>query len=363
MKIYKYIRPLLMRGDAEKQHERAIALSARVGNQSLLVGTLRKHYNVSDSRLRSEVAGITFSNPVGLAAGYDKNGRGIKGFAALGFGFVEIGSISAYPSDGNPKPRLWRFPREQAIIVNYGLPNAGAEVIAAELTDRPRTVPLGINLVKTNRHCNDPDDVVYDDYVRSATILQSHCEYLVLNLSCPNTENGRNFFADAHTIAHLLQLLDEKELAVPLFLKVSPLGGIEAIEALLEAVDPFQGVSGFIFNLPPGKPDGLVMTDAEKGVMPGAVAGKPIEAIINDAIRELYRRMDRDRYRIIGAGGVFNAEDAYTKIRLGASLVQLLTGLVYEGPGVVRRINQGLLALLERDGFKHIQEAVGADNQ
>ncbi|MBN1421597.1 MAG: hypothetical protein JXP34_22685 [Planctomycetes bacterium] len=142
-------------------------------------------------------------------------------------------------------------------------------------------------------------------------------------------------------------------------LKLSPLGGAGAIERVLEAADGFPFVSGFIFNLAPGKPAGLRTPARIAGAMPGAVPGKPIEHQMNDCIRQMYRRMDRSRYRIIGAGGVFSAEDAYRKVRLGASLVQLLTGMIYEGPALVRRINRGLLRLLEGDGFANIAEAVG----
>ena len=135
---------------------------------------------------------------------------------------------------------------------------------------------------------------------------------------------------------------------------------VPGIEALLSAADGVEFVSGFVFNLPPGKPDGLRTPKCIIERMPGAVAGKPVEQLINEAIREPYKRMDRKRYRIIGAGGVFSAEDAYRKIKLGASLVQLLTDMLYEGPGVVGAINRGLCELLERDGFKNTAEAVGA---
>ena len=145
------------------------------------------------------------------------------------------------------------------------------------------------------------------------------------------------------------------------FFKVSPVGGIAAIERVLAAADPHPFVSGFMFNLPPGKPDNLTTPPAVWKDMPGAVSGQPCAALANVCIRETFRRMDRRRHVIIGAGGVFDAEDAYEKIRLGASLVQLLTALIYEGPGVVRRITRGLARLLERDGVAHVGDAVGVD--
>jgi dihydroorotate dehydrogenase (fumarate)/dihydroorotate dehydrogenase len=148
----------------------------------------------------------------------------------------------------------------------------------------------------------------------------------------------------------------------PLFLKVSPLGGVEAIDSLLEAVDGYACVRGFIFNTPGGKPTDMRLDAARAQAMPGAVTGPIHESRMNQAIAEMYRRMDTGRYRIIGVGGIFSAEDAYRKIRLGASLVQILTALVYRGPGVVRNINRGLIELLHGDGFSSVTQAVGVDN-
>ena len=357
------LRPLLFRLDAERIHDRAIRAGELTGRRRAACRLLSARYGFSDPRVRADVCGIEFPNPIGLAAGFDKNGRAIEALASLGFGHVEIGSVSADPSEGNPTPRLWRLPRDLAIIVNYGLPNDGAEAIAVRLAGKRPSVPLGINIVKTNRGTDAPPespDAIIDDYVRSIRALKGCADYLNLNLSCPNTETGRNFFADPPHLRLLLDALADLEIGCPLFLKVSPLGGVSAIEELLATVGESNFVSGFVFNLPPGKPDTLVTPANVLEDKPGAVSGKPVEDLINDCIRELSRRMDRGRYRIIGAGGVFSAEDAYEKIRLGASLVQLMTALVYEGPGIVKTINRGLARLLERDGFATVGEAVGS---
>ena len=314
-----------------------------------------------DQALPCDVCGLHFENPVGLAAGYDKNGSAVRGLAALGFGFLEIGSISAEFSAGNPKPRLFRLPERECIIVCYGLPNLGAEAVARGLEGVKLPVPLGINLVNTNRLREETDDDIIGDYCRSAGVLAGHADYLVLNLSCPNTDSGRAFFGERGHVVRLLERLGEDAPRVPLFLKVSPLGGVAAIESVLEAASGFDFVSGFIFNTPSGKPEALGLSEAQQRAMPGAVTGPIHEPMMNEAIANLYQRMDRDRYVIIGIGGIFTAEDAYRKIRLGASLVQLLTALVYRGPGVVRTINEGLAELLQRDGFANVSEAVGAD--
>jgi dihydroorotate dehydrogenase (fumarate)/dihydroorotate dehydrogenase len=356
------IRPFLFRCDPEWVHDRSLQVGSWVGNIGPLREALAAFHHFEDDRLRTEVGGVGFPNPVGLAAGYDKNGRVIPLMEALGFGFVEIGSVSADRSVGNPRPRLWRLPEDRGICVHYGLPNDGAEAIAARLARTRRTVPLAINVVKTNRGIDappDPDDVIIEDYLRSIRLLKGQADMLCLNLSCPNTEMGRDFFCEPANIGRLVSALAGVEVGCPVFLKVPPLSGSEAADRFLEAVADSPVIAGFVFNLPPGLPDGLRTPAGRLAAIRGAVSGKPVEDRINASIRALYRRMDRRRYQIIGVGGIFSAEDAYAKIRLGASLVQLLTGLIYEGPGLIARIKQGLCRLLERDGFSSIGEAVG----
>ena len=367
MNLYKiFARPLLFCFDPEWTHDRAIQACEIAGASRTVRALLSASYGFTDPRLEVDICGVRFANPIGLAAGFDKSGRAAQALAATGFGHVEIGSVSADPSDGNPKPRLFRLPRDRAIVVHYGLPNEGAEAVARRFSESRLLVPLGINIVKTNRGLGAPpesDDDLIDDYVRSVRTLSGCGDYVNLNLSCPNTETGRNFFAERGTTRRLLDALADLDLRCPVFLKVSPCGGVPAIEALLEEVEGVEFVSGFVFNLPPGKPETLVTPRHLVDPKPGAISGQPVERLINEAIRELYRRMGQQRYRIIGVGGVFTAEDAYRKITLGASLVQLLTAMVYEGPGVVRTINQGLVRLLERDGFGNVREAVGARNR
>jgi dihydroorotate dehydrogenase len=362
MGIYStFIRPLAFRLDPERAHRMAIELGAAVAPFS---GVLRSALAVADPRLATRVAGLNFPSPIGLAAGFDKSGDTIETLAALGFGFIEIGSVSADPSDGNPRPRLFRLPADRAIVVHYGLPNAGATRIAARIDEVRLPVPLGVNLVKTNRGpgaAPEKAEQIIGEYVEAAQAFAPRADYLMLNLSCPNTEDGRDFFADERHVADCLAALGEVGLDLPVFLKVSPLGGIAAIERLLAAAEPHGFVSGFMFNLPPGKPDLLRTPRDVWRDMPGAVSGPPAAPSLDHALRECYRRMDRRRYALFASGGVFTAEDAYVKIRMGASLVALLTALVYEGPGIVRHMTQGLARLLQRDGFKSVAEAVGAD--
>jgi dihydroorotate dehydrogenase (fumarate)/dihydroorotate dehydrogenase len=366
MNIYsKLIRPLLFQLDAEQVHHKAIQLGQFAGSIKPIRAILSSLYGFSDPRLQTEVCGINFPNPLGLAPGWDKNGRAINLLSAMGFGHVEVGSISRDPSPGNPKPRLFRLPLDRALVVYYGMPNDGANAIAARLKRVQLSIPLGINIAMTNHGviaAPESDDDVIDDYVYSARHLKDVGDYICLNLSCPNTSNGREFFEETHRISLLLKALSELNFRCPVFLKISPRGGIRRIEEILQAVEGLSWVSGFVFNAPPGKPNGLLTPRRFVEVMPGAVTGKPVELQINEYICKMYALMDRNRYRIIGSGGVFTAEDAYRKICLGSSLVQLVTGMVFEGPGIAKKINQGLLSLLKRDGFANLSEAVGTGN-
>ena len=360
MSLYAtWLRPLLFRLDAEQAHKLALEAAARFGRFT----ASRQLGDDHDPRLQMKVAGLNFPNPLGLAAGFDKSGTAVDALAGLGFGSIEIGSVSLDPSLGNPKPRLWRLPDDRAIVVHYGLPNDGVEAITRRLEPIRLPVPLGINIVKTNRGKGAPAetaDRIIGEYAEAARLCAPHADYLIFNLSCPNTEDGRDFFADAAHLRDWLAAIGNLGLTRPVFLKVSPLGGVPAIEQLLQAVEPHSFVSGFMFNLAPVKPE-LKTPEHVWRALPGAVSGPPSSALADSCIAETFRRMDRRRFSIIGAGGIFTAEDAYAKIRLGASAVQLLTALVYEGPGVVRRILRGLGPLLERDGLMHIKDAVGLD--
>ena len=366
MNLYsKLIRRFLFQLDAEWAHDKAVELGQLAGSLEAIRSISAFLYGFSDPRLEIEICGIRFPNPVGLAAGWDKNGQSIKLLSAIGFGHVEVGSITRDPSPGNPKPRLFRLPLDQALVVHYGLPSAGAEAIAVRLKGLRLLIPWGINIAKTNRGeiaAPESEDDVIADYVCSVKLLKDAGDYLCLNLSCPNTRDGRELFVDRHSIGQLLRALSDLDIRCPVFLKIPPRGGIRWIEEVLLAVEGVSFVSGFLFNVAPGKPAGLVTPWKIVEVMPGAVSGKPIEAQLNEYIRQMYRLMDRSRYRIIGSGGVFTADDAYRKIRLGSSLVQLVTGMVYEGPVIAKKINRGLLNLLERDGFASVSEAVGTGN-
>jgi dihydroorotate dehydrogenase len=359
------VRPLLFRLDPERAHDLAVRASELSGRSGLARRVARRALAVRDPRLRTSFAGLDLANPLGLAAGFDKNGRAVGLLGALGFGHVEIGSVSAWPSDGNPRPRLFRIPQDGGIVVSYGVPNDGAEAIRARLGAQRPAVALGINLVKTNdpgRPAVAPD--VYEDYARSFAALQDRAHYVALNLSCPNSAADRDFFDELPRIDALLSRLAGCDPRVPVILKLKPTRDAGVLRQIVAIADGHPFVAGFAINLPAGKPRDLELSAPRATLdgMPGAVGGKPVEAYVNAILATLAGITGAEsRYALMAAGGVTSADDAYRKLRLGATVVQLYTGLIYRGPGVVREILEGLPALLERDGFESVGAAVGAD--
>ncbi len=365
MTIYTHlVRPLMFCLDAELAHYLTVESCRIAGAIPGVPSLTRMCYENSYPELKSDIAGLHFVNPIGLAAGWDKSGRALRMIDSLGFGFSEIGSVSARPSAGNPRPRLFRLPVDQGIIVNYGLPNDGADIVSRRLSAYRSSHPLGINIVKTNDGSNAPacsDEEIILDYVRSVSLLLPHASYVMLNLSCPNAKGGQDFFAKPGNITRLLEHLTLLGISRPVFLKVAPRDDPAEHKRLLLECEAFEFVRGFCFNLPSGKSDALTLNTPRDrlGDKPGAVAGKPVESLINRCIAGLYTQMDQRRYAIIGAGGVFSAEDAYLKFRLGASLVQIYTTMIYNGPSITMQICKGLVELLKRDGFENLPQIIG----
>jgi len=358
-----FIRPLLFLCDPESIHHTTLSVARITGNDPTLRAILRRLYVIEDDRLRTNIGGVDFSNPVGLAGGFDKNGVAVQGMASVGFGSVEVGSVSAYPSKGNPvRPRLFRAPDDEAIVVYYGVPNDGSRAVADRLAPFRLSVPLGINLVETNTGRPADHEQVIEELVLAAKPFLKFADYFTLNLNCPNTTAGKSPFDNPENLGSLLAGYAAYEAMPPTFVKVVPTTKPETVDRTLEAIDPFPFVKGIAFGLPTGKPyTGLKTPVAQLDRMPGTLCGRPVRALVDNSIRTWYPRMDTGRHVLIGAGGIFNAEDAYKKIRLGASLVQLYTALIYRGPSLVKQINQGLCRLMERDGLTQISEAVGLD--
>jgi len=363
--LYKsLIRPLLFRKDPEESHEMMLHLLARL---EFICGPLEDLYKVEDDRLVVQIGPLNFINPVGLAAGFDKNALAPKTIAAFGFGFMEVGAITAQAQPGNPKPRLYRLPEDDALINRLGFNNEGAAAIALRL-DRLRArgarpkIPLGMNIGRTK--LVETKDAVAD-FLWCFEKLFSHGDFFTLNVSSPNTPNLRDLQEKA-LLRELVLAVQEKnrELAAqakiglkPVFVKIAPDMEFSQVDDIIEVVGEANLTGIVATNATAFMRQGLKSANASQ---PGGLSGRPITAVATKFIAHIYQTT-RGRLPVIGVGGVFTAHDAYDKIKAGASAVQIYTGWVYEGPGAVKRINRGLLRLMERDGFRSVSEAVGRE--
>lgn len=374
--MYPLLRPLLFRLDAEAAHGWGVR-AARLGQAA--PGLVRALFPRADARLAQTAWGLEFASPVGLAAGFDKNAELVRFWAALGLGFAEVGSVSARASAGNPRPRAFRLEADRALVNRMGLNNDGAEAVAARLeaTSRPPGFVLGVNVAKTH----SPDILGaagVEDFRRSVEALLPHADYLALNVSCPNTAEGKTFETPEALDGLLSAVMaerargagreaagsDDAPLSPPVLVKLSPppAGGLDAAatdELVRICLD--HGVAGFIASNTASDRAGLESDAARlESVGRGGLSGRPLADRATALVRHLYRTTD-GAVPIVGVGGIDSAEEAYRRVRAGATLVQVYTGLVYEGPGLVGRIHRGLVEALDRDGLGTLAEAVGAD--
>lgn len=349
--IYKYLlKPIFFSFDPEKVHDAMTFFGVKLGSFSLGRKIARLMFDYQNPSLEQEVLGIHFKNPIGLSAGFDKDGLLIDIIPSVGFGFVEIGSITGEPCKGNPKPRLWRLPEKKSLRVWYGLKSDGCEAVAKRLEGVHSAIPLGMSIAMTNCKDNLDIDRAIEDYAKAFKVMEPHGAYITINISCPNTEGGQPFVEHLY-LERLLTKLDAIPTAKPVFIKFSPDLSDEEIDALLDVARAHR-VHGIICsNL------------TKKGVTgDGGLSGMAVQELSDKLLAYIYRK-EKSRFVLVGCGGVFSAEDAYRKIRLGASLVQLITGMIFEGPQLIGDINQGLARLLKSDGFTHIKEAIGIDNK
>lgn len=311
-----------------------------------------------DPALQVSLGWLTFPNPVGLAAGFDKNAEALECLEILGFGFLEAGTLTPRPQSGNPAPRLFRFPRQQALVNRLGFNNVGVEAVSQRFSRGvDLNVPLGFNIGKFK---DTPLDQAAGDYIACLEKLFAWAEFFVVNVSSPNTPGLRDLQAPAD-LEPLLTAIKEKNDALALqadqvrqpllFVKLSP--DEESYEEMVE-VAVRAGFNGIVATNTTRGREGLPAGAPKEGGM----SGRPLRDKSTEVIRRVYKAA-QGRLHVIGVGGVFTAEDAYEKILAGASLVEVYTGFVYGGMSVPHDINQGLLALLKRDGLSNIQQAVG----
>ncbi|HYN85459.1 MAG TPA: quinone-dependent dihydroorotate dehydrogenase [Pyrinomonadaceae bacterium] len=357
------LRPLLFRLPPETAHELAIgALSLSLRPTPLRDFARRRLAPTDFGDLRR--FGLRFPNPVGLAAGFDKDGRVVSEMCALGFGFVEVGTVTHRPQAGNPRPRLFRLARDRALVNRQGFNNHGAAALAARLArGRPDACVVGVNIGKSR--AVELDDAV-SDYLSSFALVHPHADYVTVNVSSPNTPGLREM-QRADRLSALLDALQDanRELSaraarepLPLLVKVAPDLAPGELELIVD-VTLRASVAGIIATNTTVAREGLSTPPAVVGrAGAGGLSGAPLRERSTRVVAALHA-LARGRLTIVGVGGIFDADDAWEKICAGAGLVQLYTGFVYRGPTVVRDINEGLAARLAREGLRTLDEAVG----
>ena len=337
--------PLVRGLDAETAHGLAL--------RALAAGLAGRDRTADDPILESHALGLRFANPIGLAAGFDKDATAIGPLLRLGFGFVEAGTVTPRPQEGNPRPRLFRLAEDAAVINRLGFNNAGLDSYLARLRDLPRPLPgvLGAN-VGVNKDGADPER----DYTALCRAVAPLTDYVTINVSSPNTPGLRDLQGEAR-LAGILAAVDPRTLGKPVLVKLAPDLAEDALGPVVEACCA-AGVAGLIVsNTTIARPDSL--RSPHKGEA-GGLSGAPLRERSTAMLRRAHR-LAAGRLVLVGAGGVSTAEDVYEKIKAGAALVQIYTAFAYAGPALVPRLKTGLAALLRRDGLARITDAVGVE--
>lgn len=342
---YSLLDLALSRLDAEAAHGLAI--------RALKTGLLPGDRRADAASLATKVWGRSLPNPIGLAAGFDKNAEVADAMLAQGFGLVEIGSVTPRPQEGNPRPRLFRLPEDRGVINRMGFPGHGLEAARARLAARPRRGFVGVN-IGANKDSVDRAA----DYVTGCVALAPYADYLVCNVSSPNTPGLRTLQGRTE-LANLLKRVQDAIAAkpAPLVVKIAPDATDDDLDDIVFVCRDLRLDGIIIGNTTLSRPASL---KSDRCAETGGLSGAPLTALSTEVLRKTAQRVER-QFPLIGCGGVGSGADAYAKIRAGATLVQLYSAMVYEGPPLIRRIKDELAALLTRDGFKSVADAVGAD--
>jgi len=345
MPLYPLIRPLLFRLDAERAHRATIAIL------KLRTGTAFSPTPPWKPNLETQVAGLSFANPIGLAAGFDKDAEVAEQMFTLGFGFVEVGTVTPLPQAGNPLPRLFRLVEDQAVINRMGFNNRGQPAALERLLRRTGlSGPIGVN-VGANKDSKDR----IADYVSGVRTMAPVADYLTINVSSPNTPGLRGL-QDEGALQELLSAVQQVGAKTPIFLKVAPDLGDADPERIVRAAIDHRIDAIILSNTTVSRPP--LKSRYASGA--GGLSGAPLKPLALEALRK-FRRASGGEIPLIGVGGIANADDAWERIRAGASLVQLYSAMVYEGPGLARRIAKGLAEWVKREGLANIAEAVGTE--
>lgn len=352
-KIYeKIIRPALFKINPETAHEFGIE-TLKSGLKSKTAQEYFAKKFAADAFENLERFGLNFKNPLGVAAGFDKNGIVVNQLAALGFGFTEVGTVTFNPQKGNEKPRMFRLPEDKALINRLGFNNQGTEKVVERLKKLNRNCIVGVNIGKNK---DVPNGRAIENYLKSFDLASTVADYIAVNVSSPNTPNLREL-QKAENLGELLSKLQKRNTelsAKPLLVKIAPDLSEPEIEAIVDIAQRLK-LSGIIATNTTIKRENLKTKIDETG----GLSGQPLRKISNEVISKIYK-YSKGNLPIIGVGGVFTAEDAFEKIASGASLIQAYTGFIYQGFTFAHDINSGLHKILKEKGFKNLNEAIGS---
>lgn len=357
-------KPIFFQIDPETVHTRIVSIGENIGSWKITKAVTRFLIYTADPSLQQTTAGINFRGPIGLAAGFDYEARLTQSLAPFGFGYQSVGTITNSPYDGNPKPMLGRLPKSKSLMVNKGFKNLGAEAAIAKLSKSKFEIPVGVSIGMTNTlKLKTQRESIADIIAAFKKFEEAKIDnaYYELNISCPNLL-GKITFHSPKNLEELLSAVDKLKLSKPLFMKM-PIEKSDKETLAMLSVIAKHSPAGVIFgNLQKDRKNKALVASEVAKFPTGNFSGKPTYQRSNELIQLAYKNYGK-KLIIIGCGGIFSAQDAYTKITLGASLLQLITGMIYEGPSLIMQINFGLSDLLEKDGFTHISQAIGSKNQ
>jgi dihydroorotate dehydrogenase subfamily 2 len=365
------IKPVLFRFDPEAVHQKATALGQAMGKSRLVKRAITPIFRSDDASLAQELFGIPFKNPIGLAAGFDYEARLTQILPAMGFGFGTVGTLTNKAYGGNPRPMLGRLPRSRSLMVNKGFKNLGIAATLKNLEKLSFAYPVGVSIGKTNTLDITTQAEAVADVVagfQAAEASPVAFSYYELNISCPNLMGSIDFYEPAH-LTELLDGIAPLRIARPIFVKM-PISKTDGeIRAIMDVIVRYPFIKAVILgNLQRDRKNPAIVPEEAARFSTGNFSGVPCRERSDELIELVYREYvssaagkkdSGGNLKIIGCGGTFSAEDAYRKIRLGASLVQLITGLIFQGPQLVAEVNHGLTEFLKRDGYRSIAEAVG----
>lgn len=361
--IYKqFIKRILFLFPPDYVHDFITILGRNSIKVPLIKPLLSLLFKFKHPSLNQQIAGITFENPVGLSAGFDKDGLLVEVMPSIGFGFMQVGTVTKDAYSGNPRPWAYRLKKSKAILVNYGLKNQGAKRIIQRLKNSKFQIPVSISVGKTNsKDTASQNDGVqsYVDCIKEFEASKLPISFYTINISCPNTFGGEPF-TTAQSLGKLLKKVVDLKLDKPIFIKMPINLKWEDFKELLKVIISYKLTGVIIGNLQKDHTEKSIIDRIPKGLK-GGISGKPTFEASNFLIQKTYQEFGKELV-IVGVGGIFSAEDAYEKIKLGASLVQIVTAMIYEGPSLIRDINKGLVDLLKLDGYTNLAQAVGQKN-